>query len=80
MNVNLNKPYGTVRGMPGVKYAQDGKYFKPDGSLYEPDSHQDNDLLVQCQALKVQGKTDTEIGELLGVTRQKVTRVLNDLP
>lgn len=35
-----------------------------------------DNLILQCQDLKAQGLTDTEIGERLGITRQKVTKIL----
>ncbi len=34
--LNKSKPYGSVYGDPNVAYEQDGKRFRPDGTLYIP--------------------------------------------
>ena len=34
-DMNFNAPYGTVYDMPGVRYQQNGRWYRADGSPVE---------------------------------------------
>ena len=40
MRLDWHKPYGTVMEWPGVRYQQDGHFFRQDGSPAYPETHE----------------------------------------
>lgn len=73
MMIDWNKPYGEICGrcgVPGAKYTQNDKFFTVKGEEIVPD------IESEISKLKATGMTDTQIGEKLGITRQKVTKIL----
>ena len=67
--IDWDRPYGKVCGVHRARYEQDGRYFNAKGEPLEQDYTQ------QIIQLKAEGLTNTQIGEKLNITRQKVTSI-----
>jgi len=74
MKIDWNEPYGKICGkppVPGALYEQGGMYFTSLGDGIELNAS-DNEILELVRS----GMSHTQVGEKLGITRQKVTSVM----
>lgn len=44
MTFDPSRPYGSVQGIPGVVYQQNGRYYRRDGSLVDGDPERDQEI------------------------------------
>lgn len=77
--INWDKPKGQVFGkppVPGARYEQNGLYFNAAGVCLTRED-ETKDLTEEARRLVALGHTHTEVGKMLGETRQKITRMVS---
>jgi hypothetical protein len=70
-HLNPNHPYGEVYGVPGVRFQQNGRYFRSDGTLLDGDPDRDREVR-QIEEKLSDPETAPEAAELLRARKEAI--------